>query len=274
MDSPKPPAKGPIGPALRALAARARRDLGPHHPGADEIVAYHERKLDEREAERVREHLALCSDCAGLLLELAAFSEPAPPEASGLTTPEVEEAWRDFASRLAAPAPGSRTGDPARQGRAAIRVPWALAASVLMAVVALSAWVATLHQELRARSRPRVDAVLANLEPRGEGTRGEAGSGDERPREDRPATLILHASPARIYAGYELQIDHGQPGAGPVWQGRGMHPRDLGVFVLELPAGALPPGKYLVRLYGVEAGRRDPLADYDLVIAGSAPDVR
>jgi Putative zinc-finger len=265
MDSPKPPSRTPIGPALRALAARARRDLGDRHPEAAELVGYHEGTLGEKEAERVRDHLALCPDCAGLVLELAEFSGQAPSEASGLTTREVEEAWRSLAPRLAAAY--SQTAPPPPR-RAPVSLPWALAATLLLGVVALSTWAVVLRQDLRELSRPRADAVVANLEPNGEGTRGETAGRQERPRADRPATLILHALPPRGFSGYELQILEAGHGGRVVWQGGGLHPRELGFFVLDLPAGALPPGKYLVRLYGVAAERREPLADFDLVIGG------
>jgi hypothetical protein len=263
MDSPKPPRKAPLGPALRALAARARRDLG-SHPDADDLVAYSERRLEERDAERIRDHLALCGDCAGLLLDLGALSENDAAAASGLTDGDVEEAWRSFAARLAATAPRERMR---RRRRAAPWLPWAVAATLLAGVVALSAWVGVLRHDLRSLSRPRADAVLANLEPRGENSRGTAGTGEERPRADRPATLILHSSPSRTYPRYELQIREARLGERLLWHDEGLRPRDLGIFVLDLPAGALPPGNYQLRLYGLDAQRRDLLADYDMALA-------
>ena len=267
MDSAKPPRKAPLAPALRALAADARRELGPH-PGDDQLVAYHERRLDEPEAERLRDHLALCAACAGLLLDLAAFSAGEPAAASELTDGEVEDAWRSLARRLPAAASRRQALPPGRSSR---WLPWAVAAALLAGVVALSAWIVILRQELRSRLRPRADAVLANLEPRGEGTRGEAGAGEERPRADRPATLILHALPERGDPSYELEIREARPGGRLLWHEGGLRSRDLGVLVLELPAGALPPGSYQLRLYGLDAGRREPLADYDLAMAPGRP---
>ena len=77
-----------------------------------------------------------------------------------------------------------------------------------------------------------------------------------------------HASAARSYPDYELRILAGQPEERVIWSAGGLHPRELGLFVLDLPAGALPPGRYRVRLYGVDAGKRELVADYDLAIGG------
>jgi hypothetical protein len=268
MDSSKPPSKAPIEPALRALVVRARRELGPH-ASADELVAYHLRRLSEADAERLRDHLALCAECAGLLLDLAAFSEQAPAVPSEPTTEEVEAAWRDLAPRLGAAV--ARVDPPPRRRHAPVfpsSLPLSLAAALLAGVIALSSWVVALRREVRAHSRPRADAVLANLEPAGEGTRGDDGAARQpRIQADRPATLIFHSPPARDYPSYELQVSEIRPGGRLAWQATGLHPQDLGIFVLDLPAGALPPGKYLVRLYGLMGERREALADYQFEIA-------
>lgn len=65
--------------ALRALLAR-RRALLRGHPAAPVIVAYHRRRLTAGGADRLRAHLALCSECGDLVLALAALPDPRPRE--------------------------------------------------------------------------------------------------------------------------------------------------------------------------------------------------
>jgi hypothetical protein len=43
------------------------------HPAAEELIAYHRRELEPPAAERLREHLADCADCADLVLDLAEY---------------------------------------------------------------------------------------------------------------------------------------------------------------------------------------------------------
>jgi hypothetical protein len=266
MDSPKAPPKAPIGPALRALAARARRELD-HHPDTDELVAYHEQRLDEEKTERLRDHLTLCADCAGLLLDLSSFSASAqaPREPSLPPVGQVEEAWREIAPRLGTLVPQANLP---QRSRSKVALAWVVAATLLLGVVGLTAWVALLRSDLRSFAQPRADVVLVDLEPIGEGTRGETGLSKERPHANRPATLIFHLSPARTYPAYQLQVVQDQLARSVIWQGGNLRPRALGTFVLDLPPGALPPGKYWVRLYGVERDRREPLAEYSLTVAG------
>jgi hypothetical protein len=269
MDSSQRSRNAPLGPALRALAARARQDLGPH-PDADDLVAYSERRLGAAESERLRDHLALCPECAGLLLDLGALADDDEAAGAVLSDRQVEAAWRDVASRLGTPSP--RRFPPRHGSPAPARLPWAVAATLLVGVGALAVWVGILRQDLRSLSRPRADAVLAALEPRDEGTRGgltRAGPDpvEQRPRTDRPATLILRAAPATGHRHYELRIEESRAGGRVLWRDDQLRPRAEGEFVVTLPARALPAGAYLLRLYGMDGDRRDPLADYELEIA-------
>lgn len=45
------------------------------HPDPEELVAYQERRVSDPRQEEIAEHLSLCPDCAGLVLDLAAFDE-------------------------------------------------------------------------------------------------------------------------------------------------------------------------------------------------------
>jgi|HubBroStandDraft_3_1064219.scaffolds.fasta_scaffold02674_2 hypothetical protein len=299
MDAPKKPDRAALGPAIQALAEQDRRELG-SHLDADQLVAYHERRLAEAEAEHVRDHLALCGECAALLLDLASFSAPEPAAPAAPSREEVERAWRDLAPRLAGSVPEGDQGelpgaaewtprgqdpagrapdgripvsrapadrDPAfreRASRAPAFLPWALAAALVL-VVGLSLRTIQLSREL---AQPRTDGVVAELEPAGDGTRGTPGGAEGPVPADRPATLILHSSAPRGFPAYRLAIVQAQPTGAVIWQGTVSQPDALGSFVLQLPPGTLPPGRYHVLLHGLEGSRSELLASYDLTIKG------
>ncbi|HEX2252925.1 MAG TPA: zf-HC2 domain-containing protein, partial [Thermoanaerobaculia bacterium] len=65
---------------LRAAArAAAHGEADGPHPEADELAAHHEGRLSGPRADQVRAHLAACPECAGLVLDLAAFATLEPP---------------------------------------------------------------------------------------------------------------------------------------------------------------------------------------------------
>jgi hypothetical protein len=281
--------KPPLEPALRAEAARAERALSTH-PSPETLAAYHERRLAAAEQERLRDHLALCTNCAQLLLDLFAFAElGTPAEVHGPTDVDRDSAWRSLRVRLgdggevgdreipAAPAsgvPGVSNVARLPQPPQASPVPsrprpspwaWALAAS-LLAVAGLGFWVFELRQENARLTEPAVNAVIADLATGGDATRG-GGEPKEQPLPaDRPLVLILNAPDVPVSAaGYEVQILADGPG-GPVVRTLRNLPRGTdNNFTLDLPPGFLRPGKYQIRLYSADTVHQ-PLADFPLRI--------
>jgi len=266
--------KPPLEPALRALAARRRRELG-LHPDPETLAAYHEGELAGAEAERLRDHLALCPDCTQLLLDLGGFAALAPPAGvRGLTDGEVEGAWQAVRSQLAeteeAPPPSnllrlppplsSQKGRPSRPAYLA----WALAAS-WVAVVGLALWVTALRRDNAVLARPAVNVAIADLAARGDTTRGERSDLRALPAGDR-LLLILDATDLPVRSGYEAEIADDRAAGPALWTGRGLVRSGENNFTLELPPRFLPPGKYQVRLFGLEAGQRQRLADFPLKI--------
>lgn len=85
---------------VRAYAAGQRRSRG-GHPPVKELVAYHREELTAAARELLRDHLALCEDCARLLLDLESFSDLEPPtEAHRLSDDDVEEAMEAMKARI------------------------------------------------------------------------------------------------------------------------------------------------------------------------------
>ncbi len=270
MDPSAP--KAALAPALHALAERERRHLGPHLV-LGELAAYRERRLAADEVERVRDHLALCSECADLLLQEEAFAAPAAAEA-GLLAEEVDAAWSELAPRLA-DRRRLEEGEPdTRRKRAVLGpwppsrwaesriLPWSLAAALLLAVAGLGDRAISLHSQLEALARPRADAVVAELLPGDVTTRGGAPQG-KRIAAGRPAILLLEPSLAGPSPPYEVEI-RGADG-GTRWRGAA-RPDERGFFSVSLPAGRLPPGGYRIILSTTTGGERRPLQDFAFTV--------
>jgi hypothetical protein len=258
------------------------------HPAADELAAYHAGELAEAEEARVRSHLLACGECTGLLLDLDALqNDPAFGADRPAPAAEIEAVWRAVQPHvparaaaptaspdLAAPAldrPATLTAPAPPTGREVARrprqAPWlqALAAALLVAVVGLSFWVLRLRTDLGALSRPQLNAPVQDLTPGG-ARGGEGGPLELRlPPHTGLFTLVLNPASPRDFPAYAVDI---APAEGSVlWSGEGLEKNAYGSFSLALPRSLMPDGRYTIRLYGVTGARREPLGDYDLILA-------
>ena len=265
--------KPPLEPALRALTARAERRLG-EHPSPEALGDYHEGRLGGEEAERLRDHLALCADCAQLVLDLKAFPEIEMPAGTRKPTEgEVDEAWQAMQARLgegaeAAPIPNvvrMPQSSPAASRPRPGYWTWALAASWLM-VLGLGLWVFDLRRENARLAEPAVNVGIAELTAEWEQVRGGERGGVRISSVSGRAFLDVDAAGLPRHSGYEVEILSG-PGAGrALWTGRELTRSRDDHFTLDLPPGFLSPGPYRLRLFGVEEGHREKLADYPFEI--------
>ncbi|GEM_PF-786772 len=67
------------------------------HADLEQLRDYHRQRLSEQESERLRSHLAQCSDCADRLAKLEDFFGQMPPDAS---PEEIIERWQHFQATL------------------------------------------------------------------------------------------------------------------------------------------------------------------------------
>jgi len=97
MDSERPDLRT----SLKALAAHDRRTLTAHLE-PEQLLAYRAGELPEGEVEALRDHLALCPECAELLLDLDDFTPDASPVSkAAISDQEIEAAWIALRDRLA-----------------------------------------------------------------------------------------------------------------------------------------------------------------------------
>jgi hypothetical protein len=123
----------------------------------EQLVAYHFKKLPNDEAGRAQSHLALCRECASLLIDIAEFSVPKEDEPSQSPHPEFEAAWAELRAMLppSLQTPSSlQSSEPGffqrlRQLMFSLRPAHALAAISLVVGLSLAVWVVSLNREKR-----------------------------------------------------------------------------------------------------------------------------
>jgi len=236
--------------AMNGLAARAGS-----HPEPDELAAYHGGELAPERERRIQDHLAACRECAGLLLDLDGLADPDFGAESGLAGKEV--VWQSLQEKIGkreVPAPIVPIRRPALSSPRWIQ---ALAASLLVATIGLSLWVASLQGKLK-----ELTAVEANVPPINLYSGTARGEGSPTPsftvsRKVRFQTFILTPHGPRRNK-YQAVIERSQ-GEG-IWRGW-LEPNEVYSLSLGLSPQALGAGEYRIHLLD-EDGK--PIEDYVL----------
>lgn len=242
--------------AIRRMAAEDRRTRT-DHPDPEELLAYHERRLPEAEAERVRDHLAGCPECARVVLDFEAFPDLEPPsEEYRLLPAEVERERRALKARLEA---RSRPVWKRHQ----VLLP--LAATFLLAALGMGAWALALQERLERATGPRGDVwIAADLRPTSEPLRGPEPTARVPEWADR-AILLLSLRPGQQHEAYRVDV------VGP--EGR-LLVSDLpvqrapdGYLAVDVPRDLLEPGELRLELSGSAGGRWERVAEYRVELA-------
>jgi hypothetical protein len=233
--------------AARILAEEARRGLE-GHPSPEEWAAYHDGELPPEEADRLQDHLVLCPDCAGLVLDLDAFQRVAEREEERPGEPAAV-GWPPLRDRLQAEgrlAPAAPRSAPARP-RAPRLYPVARAAALVLTVGGLSLWVYSLQETLGRQSLPRVNVPLRDLAPE-EGRRAGGAEAEtvRVPRGQDRFVVILNPRDPEAPAGGALELV--DAGGRVVWSA-GIGAAPDGPLTLELSRRFLAAGTYRVRVY-------------------------
>jgi len=235
--------------AMKELAAPGS------HPDPEELAAYHAGELSSEEAGRVQDHLALCRECAALLLDLDGLADPGFGAAADLAGKEA--VWQSLKQEIAPSAPVVPFRRPVRSSPRWLQ---ALAASLLVATLSLSFWVASLKRTVAELSGMRTAAVL-QLDT--ETTRGEGGLPLPVVSSNADVTaLILNGAGQRRYETYRFEIVRAD---GETVRG-GQIERDPDSYdsfkPIPLARREIGPGDYRVRLFGRSGGREEPIQEY------------
>jgi len=218
-------------------------DLGPgpkgrswNHPSPEELSAYQANELTPEQDDAIQEHLADCSLCAEVLLDLERFldlpREDRPRE--GVADFETAAEWGLLRSKLK----DGRLFPEKVARRSSRRGTYAVAATILLAIVGLSLY--TLSRS------PERFQTLQPLDSR----RGPSGDVETV---QLPITLLLKSPVKTPYPEYRGELQDGPTGH----QIREFpNLRESRSFDLEVPLerGSLEPGEYRIELMGLENG--------------------
>lgn len=251
--------------ALEAwVEQRASSGGGGEHPAPELLERLKAGTLEPETAEALRDHLAVCRDC------VARWRSPEPfARAEQASEFETAAFWRSLRPRLAeidAEIGAESEAEPVAVRTTAAASPvsttprWqALAAVLLAGVIGLSFWVARQRSVLEGQAarlaelgQPQANTAIVDLTAgaaRGEGSRAVEIAAD------RGAVLVLTPSVEITDGAHELSF-LGEGGR-VVLTVSALRP-DLGdgSFALWLPAGALPPGPFEVRLERLDGASR------------------
>lgn len=241
----------------KAMAGLIPPDAGAH-PDPERLAAYHAGELSPEEEIRIQDHLASCRECAGLLLDLDGLADPGFGAGMGLDAKEA--VWEKL---IEATLQEERPAVvPFRRPSPPVSPRWlqALAASLLVATLGLSLWVASLRRTVANLSLPEPNAPVLDLYA--SGTRGE---GSPAPvltvsRQARFFTLILNSAGHPRKKGYRVEIL--RTGGEAVWKSGEVTPFSFGSFSLTIPRLATGPGDYRVRLLGRSGETEEPIDEY------------
>lgn len=239
------------------------------HPDADELVAYHEGTLSPKDTQRVQDHLVACRECAALLADLEGLGDPdfgaeeeIPDDAGDIVWEKVREEIRKEAPAKALPPPiPFRRKETARM----MSPRWfqALAASLLVATVGLSAWVASLRGRVEELQRPQLNAPVLDLYP-ADSTRGDGGPDVSAPADAPRILFVLHTVGRPAFDDYAVEILNADRQV--VWKGGGLELDADGLFTLTLPREFLG---LRLRLVGIDpGGGRQIVQEYELPVEG------
>lgn len=230
------------------------------HPSPDQLIAYDSGELSEQDAIRLREHLAVCPDCARTVLDLAAFPKlEAGPGVEPLSSEATESQWRRVLERIEREDSGQGTS------RKSPRWPsiHLLAAVLAIACVALGFWVLRLEREGPGEKRPTANIFVAELLPIGAPVaRGEQSV--RVPTGMGSVVFLLAVADLRSFDDYRVTLRRDSSEGEVVWDKGGLVRGPQGNFSINLPRGSLPAGRYRLLLEGQTGEGRETLARYEL----------
>lgn len=225
------------------------------HPEVEELIDYHQEKLDSATAARIQEHLASCRECTALVLDLEDFvqaeiSQPMPEEitearlvARVVSWEARTERWRNVAL---------------------------MAASLLLATsVPLGIYFWNHGQRKSpevADLAPEANLPLISLYPRS-ALRGTRENRLEVPPGTRWIHVVLTTDDLPQATDYQCVIV--DDADREILSLGGLQPTPVGTFSIGLPAARVPAGSYGLRLFRQIHGIKTLVHEYPLEIVAT-----
>ena len=229
------------------------------HPDPERLAAYHSSQAGELSPEeegRIQDHLALCRECAALLLDLDGLADPG--FGAGADPTAKETVWQNLREEIAPPAqvvplraacPLVPALAPGARGVPADRHPRPLPLGGLAA-----------PDRRGAFEPPRRTLRCWTSTPARPAARGARRPSSPFLRTSGFFTVILNPAGQRRYERYRVEIV--RVGGEEVWSSQGIEPSPFGSFSLTLPRRAVGPGDYRVRLFGRSGETEELIDDY------------
>lgn len=241
---------------------------GPHrgpddHPAPEKLSAYQAKELSPEEDDALQEHLAHCTLCTELLLDLQRFLDPPPEDLprEGVVDFETAAEWRELRGRM-----GSQQGVVA-QGSSrsgflsfgSLRAWQSVAAVLALGVLALGGISLTL---LKEKNDPEPNPILVELEAEGL-TRSSSEERAELEGNKKPIALSLSLQPSQLhdYPSFAAEIE----GKGRVHFVEGLHAH-LEKVSLILHSERVEPGEVKITLWGIRDGKKNQVGVYRMTI--------
>lgn len=231
------------------------------HAEPQELVAYHAGEMAEEDAERLRDHLALCSECSELLLDLLHFDELEVPD--GVEEPsaaEIEAAvarlrgrvgeGKEMSAQIEAPSRLLPFPAELREGEEVRAVTWRR-----LLPVALAAGFAGLLMGWSLRPVPGETEILSQLGSIDVFTGDSVNRGEKTKRGIVVVNIPL--PPDAPYATYTAEVYPSPSGPLRLRFDR-LYPNNERQLTLAFGRD-FPGGDYRIKVFGVADGRRVPL---------------
>jgi hypothetical protein len=230
------------------------------HPPPETLVAYHEQRLSDQEAEDVREHLVACRDCTAELLGLAdLLDEDGVSAAEEVSREDLDAAWQRQRERQLPIAPVVSLQDR-RTGMT--RRPWLPAASLGLAA-ALAFVVVAQWRTIERLRQPRANPPLVNLVPADSVRAGSPEVSElQFPEGAERAWVILNPGLEPDSSLYDVKIVAADGGVALSFQD--LRLSEAGNFLLEIPGADLEEDSYKILLF--KAGQDRMLQEFDLKV--------
>lgn len=249
---------------LGFLAEDGRRRRDPEdHPSAETLTAYQANELAADEDERIQSHLAVCSHCTELLLDLNEFLQP-PAASEPVADFEAAANWRKLRENLGRPETKSPVARPDRRRFfASVWGGYSVAAALLVIAVGFGVRNAKLAEEL---VQPQPIRTVQTLKEQGS-TRGVGDLNKGEPVV-LPADIILLLPTETPELFYTVNIIR-DGSRRPEWSFD--VPQANGDLSFSLPEKSLSRGIYTVQVVTPGKGRPNPAPwSYMLRIVPSA----
>lgn len=192
------------------------------------------------------------------------------------TAGRVQTLEERLATRTVATAPAPTPAPPVAGGSgeeaAGARQRTAELEKQLQEMEARAAALRAQEQELRQRagqlaaagpSLPQINGRIETVQPGGDVVRGNEPTGLHEIQGKELSILLLTANHPESHREHAIEIADAAGKA--VWSADGLvRDADHSFYNLRLPPGALRPGTYTIRVYGMTDGRREPLETYTI----------